>query len=276
MKKRISTILLIVVFVAGLGLMLYPTLSDLVNKAHQSVAINSYDKQVAKLSKEDYRKILNDARQYNKTVTSNEFPRDERDLEGNDEYRAAVNPSGNGMIGYLKIDSIDVRLAIYHTTKESLLQTGVGHVPTTSLPVGGKNTHAVLTGHRGLPSARLFTDLDKVKTGDRFYIYVLDDILAYEVDQIKTVVPTDTRDLQIVQGKDYVTLVTCTPYGINSHRLLVRGHRVTYDEKMREELAETVEVSKLSAEQLAIFVAGLSVALLIIVILIIKKRREES
>lgn len=278
MKKRLSTIILIVVFVAGLGLMLYPTLSDLINKAHQSVAINSYDKQVAKLSKDDFRQILSDARNYNKTVTSNEFPRDERDLEGNDEYRAAVNPSGNGMIGYLKIDSIDVRMAIYHTTKEAILQSGVGHVPTTSLPVGGLSTHAVLTGHRGLPSARLFTDLDKVKIGDRFYIYVLDDILAYEVDQIKTVLPTDTRDLQIVPGKDYVTLVTCTPYGINTHRLLVRGFRVPYDETVRETQSETVVKQKIPTDQLAVMIAAPCFVIFLIIILIIKKkrRREDS
>ena len=260
--------------------MLYPTVSDLINKAHQSIAINSYERSVKKLSKEDFRKILSDARKYNKTVKSNEFPRDERDLEGNDEYHAAVNVSGNGMIGYLKIDSINVRMAIYHTTKESILQTGVGHVPTTSLPVGGEGTHAVLTGHRGLPSARLFTDLDKVKKGDMFYIYILDDILAYEVDQIKTVVPTNTKYLQIVPGKDYVTLVTCTPYGVNSHRLLVRGHRVPYDKKVCEIKAETSDTPLLRTDQIAVLIGAPCFVLLFTVIMIVKKkknkRREDS
>ena len=175
MKKHLSTIILVLVFLAGLGMVLYPTVSDLVNKAHQSVAIDSYEQKISEMTKEDFHRILEDARKYNHTITTNEFPRNQSDLDGNDDYQAAVNPSGNGMIGYLKIDVINLRIPIYHTTKESILQKAVGHIPTTSLPVGGKGTHAVLTGHRGLPSARLFTDLDKVKVGDVFYIYVLDD-----------------------------------------------------------------------------------------------------
>lgn len=229
MKKKLPTIILICVFFIGLGLMLYPVVSNLVNRAHQTYAIDSYNRQIAKMSKKDFQSILKDARSYNLTITANEFPRNQSDLDGNNDYQAAINPSGNGMIGYLKIDSIKLRMPIYHTTKESVLQVGVGHIPTTSLPVGGKSTHAVLTGHRGLPSAKLFTDLDKVKIGDVFYIYVLNDILAYKVDQIKTVLPENTSDLEIVQGKDYVSLVTCTPYGINTHRLVVRGERVPYE-----------------------------------------------
>lgn len=279
MKKRLSTIIIIVVFLVGLGLMLYPTVSDLVNRAHQSYAISSYEAQVAKMSKDDFRKILTDARTYNTTVTSNEFPRDDRDMIGNDDYLSAINPSGNGMIGYLKIDSIGLRMPIYHTTKESVLQAGVGHIPTTSLPVGGINTHAVLTGHRGLPTAKLFTDLDKVKTGDVFYIYVLDDILAYKVDQIKTVAPTDTNDLQIVPGKDYVTLVTCTPYGINTHRLIVRGERVPYEETVGEQAANVTRTVSGPPDQLVAFVIALAVTLAALIALIIlksKKRRDNS
>ena len=278
MKRRLTTILIVFVFFIGLGLMLYPTVSDLINRAHQSYAINAYDELISKMSKEDFRKVLSDARSYNKTVTTNEFPRDEKDLAGNDDYLKAVNPSGNGMIGYLKIDSIKLRIPIYHTTTEEVLQSGIGHIPTTSLPVGGVSTHAVLTGHRGLPTAKLFTDLDKVKIGDVFLIYVLDDILAYRVDQIKTVLPTDTKDLQIVKGKDYVTLVTCTPYGINTHRLIVRGERIDYNETVETNIVETTSTVTQTPEQLVAFVVALAVMVLLLIIFIIRmdKRRKES
>ena len=278
MKKRLPTIIIVLVFITGLCLMLYPTVSDLINRAHQSFAISSYNKVVAKLSKSEFRNILNDARSYNKTVTSNEFPRDERDLEGNEDYLQAINPSGNGMIGYLRIESIDLRMPIYHTTKETILQSGVGHIPTTSLPVGGKGTHAVLTGHRGLPSAKLFTDLDKVKIGDMFYIFVLDDILAYQVDQIKTVLPTDTKDLQIVKDKDYVSLVTCTPYGINTHRLVIRGIRVPYDKTVAEkEASQRGQSSGITEnEQITYYVVGPLIAVLFVIIMLYFKRRRRE
>ena len=281
MKKKTSTIILIIVFLAGLGLMLYPTVSNLVNKAHQSVAINSYQKQVAKMSQEEFHNILASARAYNKTITSNEFPRNSDDLEGNAEYLASIDPSGNGMIGYLKIDSINLRMPIYHTTKESILQIGAGHIPTTSLPVGGESTHAVITGHRGLPRAKLFTDLDKVKIGDVFYIYVLDDILAYKVDSIKTVLPENTEDLQIVQGKDYVSLVTCTPYGINTHRLIIRGERIPYDASAAQEYENTQRTENtISPAQIALIAATAAVIIAFIILLIIiikkKKRKEEE
>ncbi|MBR0122045.1 MAG: class C sortase [Clostridia bacterium] len=276
MKKHLSTVILVLVFLAGLGLVMYPTVSDLVNKAHQSVAIDDYEKKISNMTKDDFHKILEDARLYNHTITTNEFPRNESDLEGNDEYKAAVNPSGNGMIGYLKIDSIKLRIPIYHTTKESVLQKAVGHIPTTSLPVGGKGTHAVLTGHRGLPSARLFTDLDKVRTGDIFYIYVLDDILAYKVDLIKTVLPAQVNDLQIVPGKDYVTLVTCTPYGINTHRLIVRGERVPYEEAVEQQKTVEPVVGKLPQEQIAVLAVAPVLVLLLIIILILKKKKRRN
>lgn len=276
MKKHLSTVILVLVFLAGLGLVMYPTVSDLVNKAHQSVAIDDYEKKISNMTKDDFHKILEDARSYNHTITTNEFPRNESDLEGNDEYKAAVNPSGNGMIGYLKIDSIKLRIPIYHTTKESVLQKAVGHIPTTSLPVGGKGTHAVLTGHRGLPSARLFTDLDKVRIGDIFYIYVLDDILAYKVDLIKTVLPAQVNDLQIVPGKDYVTLVTCTPYGINTHRLIVRGERVPYEEAVEQQKSVEPVVGKLPQEQIAVLAVAPVLVLLLIIILILKKKKRRN
>lgn len=279
MKKRLSTIILIAVFLVGLGLMMYPTVSNIINNAHQTVAIDTYDKQIASMSKDDFHNILEDARLYNRTITTNEFPRDERDLEGNAEYHNAMNPSDNGMMGYLKIDAIKLKMPIYHTTKESVLQKGVGHMPTTSLPVGGINTHAVLTGHRGLPSAKLFTDLDKLVVGDVFYIYVLDDILAYKIDQIKTVLPTETKDLQIIKGQDHVTLVTCTPYGINTHRLLVRGTRVPYDSTINVTRQPAQPVRLVSPTALALIIAGGIMLLFFIILLLLKlkeKRRENS
>ena len=271
MKKHLSTIILVLVFLAGLGMVLYPTVSDLVNKAHQSVAIDSYEQKISEMTKEDFHRILEDARKYNHTITTNEFPRNQSDLDGNDDYQAAVNPSGNGMIGYL---IINLRIPIYHTTKESILQKAVGHIPTTSLPVGGKGTHAVLTGHRGLPSARLFTDLDKVKVGDVFYIYVLDDILAYRVDKISTVLPSEVNDLQIEPGEDYVSLVTCTPYGINTHRLVVRGKRVSYEEAVEQQKTVKPVVETMPKEQIAVLVIAPVLLLLFIIILIVKKKRK--
>ncbi|MBQ6265058.1 MAG: class C sortase [Clostridia bacterium] len=274
MKKHLSTIILILVFLTGLGLIMYPTVSDLVNKAHQSVAIDSYEKKVSEMTKDDFHRILEDARLYNNTITTNEFPRNSDDIEGNSEYTAAVNPSGNGMIGYLKIDVISLKIPIYHTTREAILQKAVGHIPTTSLPVGGKGTHAVLTGHRGLPSARLFTDLDKVRIGDIFYIYVLDDILAYEVDRITTVLPSEVNDLQIEPDEDYVSLVTCTPYGINTHRLVVRGRRVPYESTVEKQKTLEPIVETLPKEQQAILVVAPFLVILFIFILIVRKKRK--
>ena len=277
MKKHLSTIVLIIVFLAGLGLMMYPTISDLINKAHQSVVMNSYDEQVSNMSEEEFDAILEDARRYNSKLTTNEFPRDEEDLEGNAEYQAAMNPLGTGVMGYIKIDSIGLKMPIYHGTREAVLQTGVGHIPTTSLPVGGKSTHAVITGHRGLPSARLFTDIDKLEIGDMFYIYVLDDVLAYKVDQITTVLPTETKDLQIIKGEDHVTLVTCTPYGINTHRLLVRGTRTEYKPEIEKESAARV-IRRTDDPLLVIpLICAVSfVFMLIIVIIKNRKRREKA
>ncbi len=275
MKKHFSTILLIIVFLVGLGLMMYPTVSDMVNKAHQSVAINSYEEQVAEMSKDDFTKILDEARAYNSKLTTNEFPKNSEDLEGNEAYRSAMNPAGDGMIGYVKIDSLNLKMPVYHTTKESVLQSGIGHIPTTSLPVGGEGTHAVLTGHRGLPSAKLFSDLDKLEEGDVFYIYVLDDVLAYEVDQIKTVLPTETRDLQIIDGEDHVTLVTCTPYGVNTHRLLIRGTRIPYSAAIEKTNSADIETHKVIDTGLLITVIGAPLMTLIFITVLIKTRKKK-
>ena len=281
MKKHFSTLLLIIVFLAGLGLMMYPTVSDMVNKAHQTVAIDSYEEELSKLSNEDFSSILEEARKYNSALTTNEFPKNSEDLDGNEEYKKAMNPAGNGMMGYVKIDAINLKMPVYHTTKESVLQSGIGHIPTTSLPVGGESTHAVLTGHRGLSSARLFTDLDKIQLGDVFFIYVLDDILAYQVDQIKTVLPEQTQDLQIIEGEDHVTLVTCTPYGVNTHRLLIRGTRISYSAELEKTVEEQSETrSGLTMEQLVLIIGAPLLTVLFIIVLIStkkpKKRRDDA
>lgn len=272
MKKHITTILLIVVFLAGLGLLMYPTISDFINKAHQSAAIDSYEQQIANLSKKDYSEMLGAARAYNQRITTNEFPANDSDLAGNADYMNALNPGGNGIMGYIKIDKIDVRIPIYHTSTNPVLQIGIGHMPMTSLPVGGTSTHSVLLGHRGLPSSKLFSDLDKMQIDDVFYIYVLDEVLAYKVDQIKTVEPTDTSDLQIVKGQDYVTLVTCTPYGINSHRLLVRGVRILYESTIADKYNVSSEAHVVDPEQAAAFL-GAPILITLLIIILVKRKK---
>lgn len=225
MKKKITTILLILIFVAGLAILAYPTVSDYWNSFHSSRAIMSYADGVSGLSEEEYERLFNEARAYNRRILdrSNPFLPSEEELA---EYNQLLNTGGDGIMGYIEIPMINVTIPIYHGTSEGVLQVAVGHLDWTSLPVGGESTHAVLSGHRGLPSAELFTRLDRLVVGDEFMLNVLNEVLTYEVDQILIVLPEDVSALQISEGKDYCTLVTCTPYGINTHRILVRGHRV--------------------------------------------------
>ena len=228
MKKKTSnliTILLILILLAGLSLLLYPTVSDYWNSFHQSRAIASYAEQVAEIDSDTYEQLWADAQAYNRSLIGKVGRYDMTDEE-RAKYESLLDVSGNGIIGYIEIPTIKCSLPIYHGTDEAILQIAVGHIERTSLPVGGSGTHCVLSGHRGLPSARLFTDLDKMVVGDTFMMRVLDETLTYEVDQIRIVLPNEMDDLEIEEGKDYCTLVTCTPYGINSHRLLVRGHRI--------------------------------------------------
>lgn len=225
MKKKITTILLILIFVAGLAILAYPTVSDYWNSFHSSRAIMSYAEALSGLSAEEYQRLHDEASAYNRRILerSNPYlPTEEEKVE----YPQLLNTSGDGIMGYIEIPMINVTIPIYHGTSEGVLQVAVGHLDWTSLPVGGESTHCVLSGHRGLPSAELFTRLDRLAVGDVFMLNVLNDVLTYEVDQILIVLPEDVSALQIAQGKDYCTLVTCTPYGINTHRILVRGHRV--------------------------------------------------
>lgn len=225
MKKHISTFFLIGTFIIGLSLLLYPTVSNYWNSLHQTRAIASYAENVGNLKNEEYERLWAGARQYNQRL-SDQADRLLLTEQEKAEYESVLDVSGSGIMGYIEIPAIDCLLPIYHGTEEAVLQIAVGHIAGTSLPVGGAGTHCVLSGHRGLPSARLFTDLDQLVEGDRFVLRVLDEELTYEVDQILIVKPREADALQIMDGKDYCTLVTCTPYGINSHRLLVRGHRV--------------------------------------------------
>ena len=231
MKKNRSNIILILIFLVGLSVMLYPTVSDYVNQKNQSRAVASYSEEVENLSDVDYQAYFDAADDYNRRLseTPDAFYRPE-EVSG---YTDTLDVSGTGIMGYITISKIGVELPIYHGTSDGVLQVAAGHLEGSSLPVGGAGTHAVISAHRGLPSAKLFTNLDELEVGDTFTITVLDRVLTYEVDQISIVLPTETDNLKVVDGKDYVTLMTCTPYGINSHRLLVRGRRIETPDKLK-------------------------------------------
>lgn len=224
-KGTFTTIILLLVLVIGLSLLLYPTFSDWWNSRVQSRAIASYSEMVANLNEEDYSHLWEAAKAYNRSLLERYNPYLLSETE-QEQYPTMLTVESGGVMGYIEIPTINVNLPIYHGTEETVLQVAIGHVEWTSLPAGGVNTHCVVSGHRGLPSARLFTDLDKLVVGDYFMLHVLDQEMTYEVDQILIVEPDDTQALLVQEGKDLVTLVTCTPYGVNSHRLLVRGHRV--------------------------------------------------
>lgn len=242
MKKNKSTIILILVFFVGLSVMLYPTISDYVNQRNQSRAVASYAQDVDTMTDADYSAYFDAADAFNAQVAANEnalFRPDQ--LSG---YNETLDITGTGIMGYITIEKIGVELPIYHGTDDSVLQVAAGHLEGTSLPVGGASTHAVISAHRGLPSAKLFTNLDQLEMGDTFTITVLDRVLTYEVDKISIVLPTETDELKIAEGKDYVTLMTCTPYGINTHRLLVRGRRVEPPDQYKH-LRVTAEALKI-------------------------------
>lgn len=273
MKKHIPTLILTLVFLTGLSLLLYPTVSDWWNSLHQSRAIVDYARTVENLDTETYERLLSEARAYNETLSGqqNRLVLSDKEL---DAYNALLDVSGTGMMGYIEIDKIGCSLPIYHGTSESVLQIAVGHIEGTSLPVGGESTHAVISGHRGLPNAKLFSNLDKLTEGDTFLIRILDETLTYEVDQIRIVEPQEVGDLAIEKGKDYCTLVTCTPYGINTHRLLVRGHRIENTEE-----AEAIRVTSDALQMEPMIVAPMVAApilLLCLVVLLIKGRRKKG
>ena len=273
MKKYISTIFLFLVLIVGLSLLLYPSFSDYWNSLHQSYAIANYDAALENLSEEDYSHLFAQAEDYNERIKQIKYPLMYHDqVEG---YYEALDVSGTGIIGYISIPMIGVELPIYHGTSEGVLQVAVGHLEGTTLPIGGIGTHAALSAHRGLPSARLFTDLDKLDVGDIFTVTVLDRLLTYEIDQILIVEPSDVEALYVVDGQDYCTLITCTPYGINSHRMLIRGHRIETAEvkAVRRVTADAVQIEPVIVAPL---VAAPMLLVLLIWLLLPKRRRKEK
>ena len=228
MRRRISNIILTVVLLVGIGLLVYPTFSDWWNSFHQTRAIAGYTAQVANMNKEDFDRMWAEAEAFNAYLaeSSGRFNLTEEEER---TYNSILDVTGTGIMGYIDIPSIKISLPIYHGTDESILQIAIGHIEGTSFPIGGEGTHSAVSGHRGLPSAKLFTDIDQLQAGDKFLLQILDRTLTYEVDQIRIVLPQELQDLQIDPYQDYCTLITCTPYGVNTHRLLVRGHRVDND-----------------------------------------------
>lgn len=217
------------IFLTGLAVLLYPTISDYWNSRLQGRAISNYERSLSEMSDEDLSAISDKAVAYNEALASMGNMSWRLSSEDLAEYNSLLNINNDGLMGHIEIEKLGVDLPLYHTVDETVLQIGVGHIPGSSLPIGGESTHSVLSGHRGLPTSKLFTELDKMQEGDLFSIYVLDQQLVYEVDQIRVVLPNEVSELKIEEGKDLCTLVTCTPYAINTHRLLVRGHRIDYD-----------------------------------------------
>jgi sortase A len=266
MKKHKTTILLFAVFLAGLSVLLYPAVSDYVNSLTQSRVVSGYTDAVAQLESADYSAYLTAASEYNVRLAEKDNRFMLTDAE-KAEYEAILSVGGRGVVGYVEIPRIKVKLPIYHGTNEAVLQVGVGHLEGSSFPVGGSGSHAVITGHRGLPSAQLLSNIDRLAPGDRFMITVLDELLTYEVDRIIVVEPEDLAPLALDPGGDYVTLVTCTPYGVNSHRLLVRGWRVD-NEETAAEIRVPADARQLETESVApVIGAGILVILLIYVLI---------
>lgn len=279
---KIKKFLVILLFIAGLSLLFYPYIANEWNSYRQSQLINSYETTVAEKGDTiDYEAEWERANAYNQALLPSILPDSFAIAAANDEpdkeYMSCLNITESGMIGMIEIPKIQIKIPIYHTTSEDVLQKAAGHLEGSSLPIGGEDTHAVISAHRGLPSAALFTDLDRLEEGDHFLIHVLDDVLCYEVDKISVVEPEETNQLAVEKGKDYVTLLTCTPYGVNSHRLLVRGHQVPYEESIMEETITSFENMSLHTNYLLWVVVGLGITGCFILLLVLseRKRRKE-
>ncbi|GFI26706.1 hypothetical protein IMSAGC012_01829 [Lachnospiraceae bacterium] len=273
MLRKLSSFFFGLLFLVGFGILAYPTISDQWNTYRQSKLISQYDSAVSQMKEEDFEEAWAAARAYNQTFSQNSILtdifgiEDSGDIRGT-EYFKVLNVMGDGIMGYLTIPKINVRLSVYHGTDEEVLNTGAGHLNGTKLPIGGEGNHSVLSAHRGLPSAKLFTDIDQLGKGDRFYLHILNEDLAYEVDRILPMIEKDDFDalgeaLKIEEGEDYVTLFTCTPYGVNSHRLLVRGHRVPYDGELESTPVESM-VQAIQNYYMLYLLFGLGVTLLLI------------
>lgn len=261
-KINFSTIVLLLILFVGISLLLYPTVSDYWNSFHQSRAIASYADAVSQVDEIDYEEIWQEAVEYNASLLGKSSRWILTDEE-REHYNDILNVGGTGIMGYVEIPRIKVSLPIYHGVDEGVLQVAIGHIEGSSLPVGGEGTHCVISGHRGLPSAKLFTDIDELEEGDLFMMRVLDETLTYEVDQIRIVEPSELQDLEIEEGKDLCTLVTCTPYGVNSHRLLVRGHRVE-NQKDASSIRVTADAQQIDSRMVAIILAAVVLTVLFI------------
>ena len=281
MRKRVRDILPILVILAGLLVLLYPTISNYLVEKNASRAVASYDATAVDMGQEQREQMLADARAYNDALAASSGATPQAPEGGEPAqvgetlaYEDLLNLNGDGMMGYIIIPKMNVELPIYHTAEERVLQSGVGHMESSSLPVGGESTHAALSGHRGLPSAKLFTDLDQMEVGDQFYIKVLGETLAYEVHEVETVLPTQTESLAIQQGQDLVTLITCTPYGINSHRLLVHAHRIPYEPQMEEAIEQVGGFINIPLPYLALLIALAALAVFVTVLKIRTMRKD--
>lgn len=273
MKRKVSTVLFALLFLAGFGILAYPTISNQWNTYRQSRLISNYDTVVSQMTEEDFTAAWEAAREYNQSFGENSIMTDVFGVDKAEDitdtpYWKVLNVAGDGVMGYITIPKIHIKLSIYHGTADEVLETGVGHLNGTKLPVGGEGNHCVLSAHRGLPSAKLFTDIDQLKERDRFYLHILDEDMAYEVDRILPMVEKDDFDalgeaLKVEEGQDYVTLFTCTPYGVNSHRLLVRGHRVPYDGELESTPVDSM-VEAIQNYYMLYLLVGLGVTALII------------
>lgn len=270
MKNKIKIIICVLIFAAGLSVMLYPAVSNYLHQRHQMGVIDDYREQTEKMSQEQIEALKNDARRYNERLADIAINGSASETSSDLEYQNLLNISGDVM-AYITIPVCDIRLPIRHGCGEDVLQKSAGHIPESSLPIGGENTHAVITAHRGLPSAKLFTNIDSLKEGDLFFIHGVDETLAYKVDQIKVVLPDDISYLQITPGKDYVTLVTCTPYGINTHRLIVRGERTEYIQEVEEE--QVADAKKKYNKTVILYVIGIIAAILVMLIVYFIRKR---
>ncbi len=279
--KRVRDILPLLVILAGLLVLLYPTISNFLIEQNASRAVASYDAATVDLGQEEREQMLAEARAYNEALAASSGVGTPASEGGEPAqvgetlaYESLLNLNGDGMMGYIIIPKMNVELPIYHTVEERVLQVGVGHMESSSLPVGGESTHAALSGHRGLPSAKLFTDLDQMEVGDQFYIKVLGETLAYEVHEVETVLPTQTESLAIQPGQDLVTLITCTPYGINSHRLLVHAHRIPYVPEMEDEIDSVGGFINIPLPYLALIIALAALAVFVTVLKIRTMRKD--
>ncbi len=249
------------IFIIGLAIFFYPSVSNYINSKHQSTAVANYSQAIANLSADDYEKYWSTAKEYNEKLISRGMNFTLTDEE-RAEYDSVLDPTGTGVMGHIEIENIGVDLPIYHGVEENVLQVGIGHIPGTSLPTGTTGSHCLLSGHRGLPSSKLFSDLDQMIEGDTFLLHIMNETFAYQVDQISIVLPEETQGLSIYRNQDYVTLVTCTPYGVNTHRLLVRGKRVDYNEETK--LIVPADATKYNNLAVAPFIAGPIILILFI------------